>query len=54
MNGFRPDRLTITESGIMTRADVAAMTDRGIYGFLVGESFMRAEEPGETAGAVLR
>ncbi len=23
------------------------MTDRGIYGFLVGESFMRAEEPGE-------
>ena len=41
------DRLSITESGIMTRADVQAMTDRGIYGFLVGESFMRAEEPGQ-------
>src|SRR5690554_6307005 len=41
------DRLTITESGIMTRADVEAMTSRGIYGFLVGESFMRAPEPGE-------
>jgi len=41
------DRLTITESGIMTRDDVTAMTDRGIYGFLVGESFMRAEEPGK-------
>lgn len=41
------DRLTITESGIMTRNDVEAMTDRGIYGFLVGESFMRAPEPGE-------
>ncbi|KPQ02878.1 indole-3-glycerol phosphate synthase TrpC [Marinobacter sp. HL-58] len=41
------DRLTITESGIMTRADVEIMTDRGIYGFLVGESFMRAEEPGK-------
>ncbi|MFL1407495.1 indole-3-glycerol phosphate synthase TrpC [Marinobacter sp. M1N3S26] len=41
------DRLTVTESGILTRDDVAAMTDRGIYGFLVGESFMRAEEPGE-------
>lgn len=40
-------RLTITESGIMTRDDVAAMTGRGIYGFLVGESFMRADEPGD-------
>lgn len=41
------DRLTITESGIMTIDDVNAMTERGIYGFLVGESFMRADEPGE-------
>ncbi|WP_203299499.1 indole-3-glycerol phosphate synthase TrpC [Marinobacter sediminum] len=41
------DRLSITESGIMTRTDVEAMTGRGIYGFLVGESFMRAEEPGQ-------
>jgi indole-3-glycerol phosphate synthase len=41
------ERLTITESGIMTRDDVQAMTSRGIYGFLVGESFMRAPEPGE-------
>lgn len=44
------DRLTITESGIMNREDVLAMTDRGIYGFLVGESFMRAKEPGEKLG----
>ncbi len=41
------ERLTITESGIMTVDDVNAMTERGIYGFLVGESFMRADEPGE-------
>ncbi|MBZ0335013.1 indole-3-glycerol phosphate synthase [Marinobacter sp. JH2] len=41
------DRLAITESGIMTRADVQTMTERGIYGFLIGESFMRAPEPGE-------
>ncbi|MFW5824406.1 MAG: indole-3-glycerol phosphate synthase TrpC [Marinobacter sp.] len=41
------DRLTITESGILSREDVALMTDREIYGFLVGESFMRAPEPGE-------
>lgn len=41
------DRLTITESGILTRDDVDAMTGRGIYGFLIGESFMRADRPGE-------
>lgn len=41
------NRLTITESGIMTRSDVETMTSRGIYGFLVGESFMRAPDPGE-------
>ncbi|MBW7471336.1 indole-3-glycerol phosphate synthase TrpC [Marinobacter sp. M216] len=40
-------RLTVTESGIMTRSDVDTMTSRGIYGFLVGESFMRADEPGQ-------
>ncbi|WP_144777753.1 indole-3-glycerol phosphate synthase TrpC [Marinobacter maritimus] len=40
------NRLAITESGIMTRADVEAMTGHGIYGFLVGESFMRADNPG--------
>lgn len=40
------DRLTVTESGILSRDDVAAMTEHGIYGFLVGESFMRAPEPG--------
>ena len=42
-----PDRLTITESGIMTRDDVEAMTAQGIYGYLVGESFMRAPDPGK-------
>lgn len=41
------DRVTITESGILTRDDVVAMEAHGIYGFLVGESFMRAAEPGE-------
>ncbi|PVY76442.1 indole-3-glycerol phosphate synthase [Tamilnaduibacter salinus] len=48
-----PDhRLTITESGIHTRDDVTTMTGRGIYGFLVGESFMRADEPGEKLRAL--
>ncbi|GJM14475.1 MAG: indole-3-glycerol phosphate synthase [Pseudohongiella sp.] len=42
-----PDEtLIVTESGIHTRADVEMMLDHGIYGFLVGESFMRAPSPG--------
>lgn len=40
------ERLTVTESGILSRDDVTAMTERDIYGFLVGESFMRADDPG--------
>ncbi|MEN5179889.1 indole-3-glycerol phosphate synthase TrpC [Comamonas testosteroni] len=41
------DRLLVTESGIMTRDDVKTMRDAGINAFLVGEAFMRADEPGE-------
>ncbi|MBS0590957.1 MAG: indole-3-glycerol-phosphate synthase TrpC, partial [Proteobacteria bacterium] len=40
------DRLLVTESGIVTRDDVARMRDAGVQAFLVGETFMRAEEPG--------
>lgn len=39
-------RKVITESGIFTAEDVAAMHAKDIYGFLVGESFMRAKVPG--------
>ncbi len=41
------DRIVITESGIATKADVKLMRDAKINAFLVGEAFMRAEEPGE-------
>jgi indole-3-glycerol phosphate synthase len=41
------DRLVVTESGIHTAADVALMRDANVLAFLVGEAFMRAEEPGE-------
>lgn len=41
------DRLVITESGIHTTNDVQLMLDNDIYAFLVGESFMRAESPGQ-------
>ena len=36
----------ITESGILAREDVEEMIAHGVYGFLVGESFMRAADPG--------
>ena len=41
------DRLLITESGIATRDDVATLRAAGVQAFLVGEAFMRAEEPGD-------
>lgn len=40
------DRLLITESGILSRADVELMLAHEVYGFLVGEAFMRAGNPG--------
>jgi len=41
------DVAVVTESGIHIREDVEEMLSHGVYGFLVGESFMRAAEPGE-------
>jgi indole-3-glycerol phosphate synthase len=40
------DRLVVTESGILNRADVELMEISDVYAFLVGETFMRAEKPG--------
>ena len=40
------DRMLVTESGILTRADVQTMRAAGVNAFLVGEAFMRAPDPG--------
>jgi indole-3-glycerol phosphate synthase len=40
------DRIVITESGILSPADVARMRAAGVHTFLVGEAFMRASDPG--------
>jgi indole-3-glycerol phosphate synthase len=40
------DRLLVTESGIHTPPDVALMRASGVNAFLVGEAFMRADDPG--------
>ncbi len=42
-----PHHLVVTESAIHTAEDVNLMRDNGVDAFLVGESFMRAENPGE-------
>lgn len=41
-----PDRLVVTESGILGPEDVKRMRDHNVHAFLVGEAFMRAAEPG--------
>jgi indole-3-glycerol phosphate synthase len=46
MAGVPEDRLLVTESGILARADVARMRKAGVHAFLVGEAFMRAPDPG--------
>ena len=40
------DRILVAESGIHTPEDVARLRAGGIQAFLVGEAFMRAEDPG--------
>lgn len=42
-----PDRLVVTESGILNAGDVSLMRQHHVDAFLVGEAFMRAENPGE-------
>ncbi len=40
------DRLLVTESGIATRDDIARLRAAGVHAFLIGEAFMRADDPG--------
>jgi len=48
------DRLLVTESGITTKADVTKLREAGVNAFLVGEAFMRAEEPGHALAELFR
>lgn len=40
------ETLLVTESGILGKEDVTVMRDKNVNAFLVGEAFMRAEDPG--------
>ncbi|GAA5317070.1 MAG: indole-3-glycerol phosphate synthase TrpC [Candidatus Pelagadaptatus aseana] len=46
LDSIGDDRIVITESGIHTIDDVKAMRGHDVHGFLVGEAFMKAEDPG--------
>jgi indole-3-glycerol phosphate synthase len=45
-------RTLVTESGIASRDDVARMRAAGVHAFLVGEAFMRADDPGSALRAL--
>jgi indole-3-glycerol phosphate synthase len=47
-----PARLLVTESGIRTRDDVERMRAAGVRAFLVGEAFMREDDPGAALQAL--
>ena len=42
------DRIPITESGIFKHSDIKLMNDNKIFTFLVGEAFMRDDNPGQS------
>ena len=47
-----PNKLLVTESGILGATDVQRMRTAGVHAFLVGEAFMRAPDPGEALASL--
>ena len=47
------DRVLITESGIHQREDIERMQAADVHGFLIGESLMRAPDPGEALAQLI-
>ena len=47
-------RIVVTESGVLTRDDVLRMGAAGVSAFLVGEAFMRADDPGAALAAMFQ
>ena len=52
LQGIPVGSLVITESGIHQRSDVARMLSNDVFGFLVGEAFMREPDPGQALQAL--
>jgi len=49
-----PDRIVVTESGILRAEDVILMRGNRVNAFLVGEAFMRASDPGTELAKVFK
>ena len=47
-------KIVVTESGIKGRSEVAMLMGRGVPGFLVGEAFMRAPDPGKALQELIK
>jgi len=47
------NRLVVSESGIGSRADLDVLEGAGVHAFLVGETFMRAADPGAALQALI-
>jgi|WetSurMetagenome_2_1015567.scaffolds.fasta_scaffold249293_2 indole-3-glycerol phosphate synthase len=51
---IRKETTVVSESGISNPADLARLKAAGIHAVLIGEAFMRQEDPGEALAALLR
>jgi indole-3-glycerol phosphate synthase len=52
LNSIGENKIVVTESGILERADVLRMREHHVNAFLVGEVFMRAPDPGAALAAL--
>jgi indole-3-glycerol phosphate synthase len=52
LSSISEDKIIVTESGILERADVLRMREHQVNAFLVGEVFMRAPDPGAALAAL--
>ena len=49
-----PDKIVVSESGISSGEDIEMLLSHGIHAFLMGESLMKADHPGEMLDSFLR
>ena len=54
LNQISADKIVVTESGIFTADDVALMRNNNVHTFLVGEAFMRQDDPGAELAKVFQ
>ncbi len=47
MSNIPDSKIIVTESGIKTKADILKLSRAGVDAFLIGETFMREENPGD-------